>query len=74
SLRRLLTPAEAIVASTINAAHAIDLGGEAGSLEVGKRADLVVLDAPSHIYVPYWFGRNLALTVVKDGRVVVGST
>lgn len=73
-LRRLLTPAEAIVASTINAAHAIGLGGEAGSLEVGKRADLVVLDAPSHIYVPYWFGRNLALTVVKDGRVVVGST
>ncbi len=69
-LRRLLTPAEAVVAATRNAAHAIGLGDERGSLEVGKRADLVVLDAPSHGHLPYWFGRNLVQAVVKDGRVV----
>ena len=70
-LRRLLTPAEAVVAATINAACAIGLGDEVGSLEPGKRADMVILDAPSHINLAYWFGRNLVRTVVKDGRIVV---
>lgn len=70
-VRRLLSPAEAIVASTINAAYSIGLGEEVGSLEVGKKADILILDAPSHQYIPYWFGRNLVRTVIKDGRVVV---
>jgi imidazolonepropionase len=70
-LRLGLSPAEALVATTINAAHAIGLGSEAGSLEPGKRADLVILDAPSYRYLPYHFATNLVHTVVKDGRVVV---
>ena len=70
-LRFGLTPAEALVAATINAAHAIGLGDEVGSLEPGKRADLVILDAPSHRHLPYYFARNLVRTVIKDGRVVV---
>jgi imidazolonepropionase len=70
-LRLGLSPAEALVAVTINAAHAIGLGHELGSLEVGKRADLVVLDAPSYRYLPYYFGTNLVRTVVKNGQVVV---
>jgi imidazolonepropionase len=70
-LLRLLTPAEAVVAATLNAAHAIGLGGEIGSLEPGKRADLVILDAPSHVHLAYWFGRNLVRTVVKDGKLVM---
>ncbi len=69
-LRRLLTPAEAVVAGTLNAAYAVGLGEEVGSLEPGKRADLVILDAPSHVHLAYWFGRNLVRTVLKDGRVV----
>ncbi len=69
-LRRMLTPAEALVAGTLNAAHAVGLGEEVGSLEPGKRADLVILNAPSHLHLAYWFGRNLVRTVVKDGRVV----
>ncbi len=69
-LRRLLTPAEAVVAATLNAAYAVGLGQEVGSLEAGKRADLAILDAPSHQHLAYWFGRNLVRTVVKDGRVV----
>ncbi|MGE5619764.1 MAG: imidazolonepropionase [Sphingomonadaceae bacterium] len=69
-LRRLLTPAEALVAATLNAAHAVGLGQEVGSLEPGKRADVVILDAPSHLHLAYWFGRNLIRTVIKDGRVV----
>lgn len=65
-----LTPAEAITAATINAAHAIGLGATHGSLEPGKRGDLVVLDAPSHRYIPYFFGAPLVHTVVLGGRVV----
>jgi imidazolonepropionase len=70
-LRLGLSPDEALVAATINAAHAIGLGGEVGSLEPGKLADLVVLDAPGHRHLPYEFATNLVRTVVKRGRVVV---
>ncbi|MBI3972956.1 MAG: imidazolonepropionase [Chloroflexi bacterium] len=70
-LRLGLSPAEALVATTINAAHAIGLGDEVGSLEPGKRADLLILDAPSYRYLPYYFAANLVHTVVKDGLVLV---
>jgi imidazolonepropionase len=70
-LRLGLTPEEALVASTINAAYAIGLGEEVGSLEPGKLADLVMLDAPSYRHVPYYFATNLVETVVKRGQVVV---
>jgi imidazolonepropionase len=65
-----LTPEEAIVASTINAAHAIGLGHEVGSLETGKKADLVVLDIPDYRHLSYRFGTNLVQTVIKAGQVV----
>ena len=48
-----LTPAEALVAATVNAAYAMGLGGEAGSLEPGKRADFMILNAPSYTHLPY---------------------
>ncbi|WP_126425532.1 imidazolonepropionase [Brevibacillus marinus] len=66
-----MTPAEVITASTINAAHAIGRGREIGSIEPGKKADLVVFDAPNYVYLQYNFGVNLVDTVLKDGRVVV---
>ncbi|MGQ9582322.1 MAG: imidazolonepropionase [Thermoplasmatota archaeon] len=66
-----LRPSEALTASTINAAWALERGEELGSLEPGKRADAVVLDAPNHIHIAYRFGANLVDTVLKDGRVVV---
>jgi imidazolonepropionase len=66
-----LTPAEAITAATINAAHAIKRAHEIGSLEMGKKADVVVLDAPNHKFLGYRFGVNLVDKVIKNGRVVV---
>ncbi len=66
----LLTPPRPSLPPTINAAHVVSLGDEVGSLEPGKQADLVILDAPSHLHLVYWFGRNLVRTVVKGGRVV----
>jgi imidazolonepropionase len=70
-LRLGLSPAEALVAATVNAACAVGLCDEVGSLEPGKQADLLVLDAPSHRHLTYQFATNLVRTVVKDGRVVV---
>jgi imidazolonepropionase len=68
-----LTPAEALVAVTINAAHSVGLSSEMGSIESGKQADLVVWDVPSIDQLPYWLGARLARTVVKRGRVVFGN-
>lgn len=64
-----MLPSEAIVASTINAAHAINRADEVGSLEVGKKADIIILDVPNHMHIPYRFGGNLVECVVKGGRV-----
>jgi imidazolonepropionase len=64
-----LTPAQAIAAATINAAAAIGLQARVGSLEVGKDADLLVLDAPDYRHLGYRFGTNLAAHVVRAGRV-----
>lgn len=65
-----MTPAEAITASTINAAAALGLDKKIGSLEYGKRADIIVLDTPRHAHIPYKFGTNLCACVIKDGKTV----
>jgi imidazolonepropionase len=64
-----LTPAQAIVASTINAAHAIRMSHKVGSLEPGKQADLLVLSVPDYRHLGYRFGTNLVKQVIKKGRV-----
>ena len=65
-----MTPAEAITASTINAAAALGLDKKVGSIERGKRADILVLDVPGHTHLPYKFGTNLCSLVIKDGKKV----
>jgi imidazolonepropionase len=65
-----LTPAEAIAAATINAAAAIGQQHRVGSLEPGKDADLLVLDAPDYRHLGYRFGTNLAATVLRAGRTL----
>jgi imidazolonepropionase len=64
-----MTPAEAICAATLNAAHALALGDEVGSLEPGKRADLTLLNVPSYQHLGYRFGTNLVASTVVGGRV-----
>jgi imidazolonepropionase len=64
-----ITPTEAISAATINAAHALALGHEVGSLEPGKRADLLLLDAQSYHDLGYRFGTNLVAQVIVGGRI-----
>jgi len=67
-----LDPAEAIAAATINAAHAIRMAEEVGSLEVGKAADVIILDLGDYRELPMAFGTNPIHTVIKRGRVVHG--
>ena len=64
-----LTPAQAIVAATINAAYAIRREDRIGSLEVGKQADLLILSVPDYRQLGYRFGTNLVKKVIKRGRV-----
>jgi len=64
-----MTPAQAIAASTINAAHAIRRADRIGSLEEGKQADLLILSVPDYRHLGYRFGSNLARQVIKRGRV-----
>jgi imidazolonepropionase len=66
-----LSSEEALVAATLNAAAALGRADRLGSVEVGKQADLVVLDAPSPKHLVYHFGVNLVRHVVKAGEIVV---
>ena len=66
-----MSPAEALSATTINAACAIGRQEEIGSLEVGKKADIIVFDVPNYNFLPYQFGMNLVSKVIKSGKVVV---
>lgn len=67
-----LLPSQAITAATINAACAIGRGDEVGSIERGKLADLLVLDAPTYHHLGYRLGGDLAEAVVKRGRIRKG--
>ena len=64
-----LTPAQAIVASTINAAYAIRRDDRVGSLEIGKEADMLILSVPDYRQLGYRFSTNLVKKVIKRGRV-----
>ncbi|HEX3129287.1 MAG TPA: imidazolonepropionase [Thermoanaerobaculia bacterium] len=65
-----LTIEESLTAATLNSACSLGLGEEIGSVEAGKRADLVLLDAPNLLHLAYHFGINPVAAVVKGGRVV----
>jgi len=67
----MMTSAEAIVATTVNAAHAVNRAQNIGTLEPDKKADIIVLDAPNQKFLGYRFGVNLVDKVIKEGKLVV---
>jgi imidazolonepropionase len=69
-----LSPAEAIAAATYNAAFAIAKEAEVGSLEIGKRADFLILDCEDYRAVPYRFGTNPVRRVFIEGNEWTGDS
>ena len=65
-----LTVEETLTGCTLNAAASLGLADRIGSLETGKAADVIVLDAPDDRHLVYHWGVNLVSTVVRGGRVV----
>lgn len=61
---------ECITALTLNGAAAIDRADSIGSLEIGKQADLILLDAPNYRHLSYHFAMNLVDTVIKKGKIL----
>ena len=64
-----LSPAEALAACTVNAAHVLGLAARKGRLAPGYDADLIVLDAPDWRYLAYHLGGQVVHAVIKGGRV-----
>lgn len=62
---------EAINACTANAAYALDRQATVGSLEVGKKMDLLLCDIPNYLFLVYHLGVNPIRHVIKNGRVVI---
>lgn len=69
ALKLKLSPNEIWNAVTVNAAKAIDV--DAGTINEGDKANIVIWDAPNHEYIPYHYGINHAEKVIKDGAVII---
>lgn len=69
-----LTVEEAFSAATINSAYAAGCGDVTGSLEVGKRADMLLLDVPDYREVPSQFGVNHVDMAIRQGNIVLNRT
>jgi imidazolonepropionase len=70
-LQLRMTPDEVLAGVTINAALALGLADEIGSIEAGKQADLVIWNVPTSRQIPYWPAADLVQTVIKRGRIVL---
>ncbi len=66
-----MTMEEVLTATTINAAYAINRGATVGSIEAGKKADIVILNVENYRQMQYFYGMNHTTTVLKNGEVVV---
>lgn len=71
ALQMNMSAKEIVSALTINGACALDRQDTIGSLEIGKKADILMLKFPSIDYLPYHIGMNITELVVKNGRIVV---
>ena len=70
SLKMKMSIEETISAATINAAKAMDLHRNIGSIEIGKKADFAVFDIPDYSGISYNIGQNLNLMTIKDGEII----
>jgi imidazolonepropionase len=71
TLRMKMTVEEALTAATLNGAFSLRMASDIGSIEPGKRADFVLIEAPNYLHLVYHFGVNLVTAVFRDGQRVV---
>lgn len=67
TLQMKMTVEESLTAATLNGAASLQIAQEAGSIEAGKRADLVLIEAPNYLHLVYHFGVNLVARVMRGG-------
>ncbi len=65
-----MSPAEALTAATVNAAHAAGRGRVVGSLECGMQADIAVFDASDYREIPYYLGMHTCSMTIRKGKIV----
>ncbi len=65
-----MTAEEAVTALTINAAAALDRAETVGSIDAGKKGDIIILEFPSYHYIPYHIGVSTVEKVIKNGEIV----
>jgi len=65
-----ISPAEALTAATLNGAAALNMSSSVGSIETGKKADLLIADIPDYTFLAYHFGTNHVVTTIKNGTIL----
>jgi imidazolonepropionase len=73
-IKMKMTPEEAIIASTVNSACALKMDHIVGSLETGKYGDIIICNVPDYSLLPFYFGTNQVVTVIKKGKIVKGES
>jgi imidazolonepropionase len=68
TLQMKLTVEESLTAATLNGAASLRMADRIGSIEPGKKADMVLLDAPNYLHLVYHFGVNLVRRTMRDGE------
>jgi imidazolonepropionase len=66
-----MTPAETLTAATINGACSLGISSRVGSIEEGKQADIVLMDVGDYRELPYFFGVNHCVVVIKKGNIII---
>ncbi len=66
-----MTPEEVITAATINGAFSLGAADRLGTIEVGKQADIVLMDVSDYRELPYFFGLNHCVVTIKKGKVII---
>lgn len=64
-----LTPREALAAATINSAYSLGISETQGSIQEGKKGDILLLDAPDWVCLMYHFGDTPIDAIIKEGKV-----
>jgi imidazolonepropionase len=70
ALNMNLSPEEIVTALTINGAAALDRANIIGSIDPGKQGDVIILENPSHRFIPYHLGVSTVEKVIKKGMLV----